>query len=252
MLSKNRIKELNRLSQKKYRNEMGVFVAEGNKLVPELLGQFPCRLLVTTAMGRQLLPEKLPPINEFEEVTDNELKKISQLTTPQQLFAVFEQPVLQLDKARLSEQLILALDGIQDPGNMGTILRIADWFGIETVLCSKNCVEVFSPKTVQASMGAVARVKAYTVCLPDFLENQKQRMSIYGTFLSGKSIYEETLTPNGIIVMGSEGKGISPEVERHITHRLLIPSFPASRVTSESLNVGVATAVVCSEFRRIS
>ncbi len=250
MLSKNRIKELNRLSQKKYRNEMGVFVAEGNKLVPELLGQFPCLLLAATEAGRQFLPEKLPPIGEFAEVTEDELKKISQLTTPQQLFAVFEQPFLPFEEAAFSEQLILALDGIQDPGNMGTILRIADWFGIETVLCSENCVEVFSPKTVQASMGAVARVKTYTVSLPGFLEKQKQKMPVYGTFLSGKNIYEETLTPNGIVVMGSEGNGISPEVERHITHRLLIPSFPGTRITSESLNVGVATAVVCSEFRR--
>ncbi|MDR1678325.1 MAG: RNA methyltransferase [Prevotellaceae bacterium] len=250
MLSKNKIKDLTRLSQKKYRDEAGVFVAEGNKLVEELLAVFRCQLLAATPEWLRQNTEKIKKNTEIVEVSPDELKRISQHPAPQQVFAVFEKPDYRLDDENFTQKLTLALDDIQDPGNLGTILRIADWFGIDSVICSLHCADVFNSKTIQASMGAIARVKVFVVDLPEFLSRQKNDLAIIGTFLDGDNIYTETLPANGIIVMGNEGKGISPEVEQHINRRLFIPSFPPERPTSESLNVAVATAVVCAEFRR--
>ncbi len=247
-LSKNKIKELTAYSVKKYRDKDGVFIAEGTKLVNEFLPVFNCKLLAATA---EWIEENKPKAQEVIAVTDNELKKISQLTTPQQVFALFEQPSFVIPANWNSTELSLALDDIQDPGNMGTILRIADWFGISTVFCSEHCVDIFNPKTVQATMGALGRVKVFRVDLPAFLYEQKKKgIPVFGTFLNGATIYGENLSKQGIIVMGNEGKGISAAVEETITNRLFIPHFPADKATSESLNVAVATAIVCSEFRR--
>ena len=147
--------------------------------------------------------------------------------------------------------LILALDGVQDPGNMGTILRIADWFGIREVVCSEHTADCFNPKVVQATMGAIARVRVHYLPLTEWLAQAVQAgVSVYGTFLDGETIYDAPLTTGGIVVMGSEGKGVSAQVAALVTHRLYIPSFPAGVPTSESLNVATATAIVCSEFRR--
>ncbi|HEY5590199.1 MAG TPA: RNA methyltransferase, partial [Paludibacter sp.] len=146
--------------------------------------------------------------------------------------------------------LSLALDDVQDPGNLGTILRIADWFGISDVFCSEYTADAYSPKTVQATMGALARVKIHSVNLAEFLQNCSDILPIYGTLMNGENIYNKTLTQQGIIVMGNEGNGISATIEKFVSERLLIPNFPAGQVTSESLNVGVATALVCGEFRR--
>ena len=145
--------------------------------------------------------------------------------------------------------LSLVLDGVQDPGNVGTIVRIADWYGIQNIFCSYDCADMFNPKTVQATMGSIARVKVIYTDIIAFID-KCNNLPVYGTFLRGKNIYKESLSNNGLIVMGSEGKGISSEVEKLVTDRLFIPNFPTDSKSSESLNVAVATAITCSEFRR--
>ena len=155
--------------------------------------------------------------------------------------AIFEQPVYESDSKVISKSLCLALDNIQDPGNLGTIIRLADWFGIEDIFCSTGTVDVFNPKTVQATMGAIARVKVHYCDLPKLISSLKG-IPVYGTFLDGNIIYSETLSANGLIVMGNEGNGISREVEALINRRLYIPNYPQERETSESLNVAIATA----------
>ena len=171
------------------------------------------------------------------------------MCAPQSVVALFKKPTYQLDYKSLGSQLSLMLDTVQDPGNLGTIIRIADWFGIENVICSKETVDVYNPKVVQATMGALSRVRVHYLDLEKMLQDLKG-VPVFGTFLEGDDIYEETLPPSGIIVMGNEGNGISSNVKKYVDRKLYIPNFPQSRDTSESLNVAVATAIVCSEFRR--
>lgn len=234
---------------KKIRKEEGVFVAEGHKLVGDLIGYFHCRLLV--ALPSWL--EKNPSIkaDEIIEVTTDELSRVSLLKTPQDVLAVFEQPHYDISSDVVTHSLCLALDDVQDPGNLGTIIRLADWFGIEHIFCSQGTVDVYNPKVVQATMGALARVKLH-YCNLSSLITSMSNIPIYGTFLDGNNIYGETLSNNGLIVMGNEGNGVSKEVAQLINKRLYIPSYPPTRETSESLNVAIATAVVCAEFRRRS
>ena len=163
--------------------------------------------------------------------------------------AVFVQPSYDLNPEVIKSSLCLALDDVQDPGNLGTIIRLADWFGIEHLFCSVGTADVYNPKTVQATMGALARVKVHYCSLPQLIGGLTDT-PVYGTFLNGNIIYAEPLSAHGLIVMGNEGKGVSPEVERMINRKLYIPNYPQERETSESLNVAIATAVVCSEFRR--
>ena len=248
MLSKNKIKQITSLSQKKYRDESGLFVAEGTKLIIDLSSSFHCSTLVATS-GWIKENGKINA-DEVIEVEADELKKISNQKTPQGVLAVFQKPEHDWKQDDLHQKLSLALDDVQDPGNLGTIIRIADWFGITDIFCSEHCADAFSPKTVQATMGALSRVRVHTVNLQDFLKFCSGKLPVYGTFMNGENIYDKTLTTNGIIVMGNEGNGISSEIEKLVTKRLLIPNFPAGQVTSESLNVGVATALVCAEFRR--
>lgn len=248
MLSKPKIKLINSLLQKKQRDELGLFVAEGPKLVLDLLPSFKCKMLMATEDWLKNHPEIRA--EEMVGLQAEEFNKISNLKTPQGVFAVFEKPIHNWSVDLLSENLSLALDDVQDPGNLGTILRIADWFGIRDVFCSEHCADSFSPKTVQASMGALARVRVHVVNLTDFLIQCKKSIPIYGTFLDGSDIYAESLSKNGIVVMGNEGNGISTEIEQIINRKLLIPSFPLGVPSSESLNVGVATALICGEFRR--
>jgi TrmH family RNA methyltransferase len=248
MLSKNKIKLITSLSQKKFRDELGLFVAEGTKIVIDLVSSFQCATLIATKEWFDNHPKI--EATELIEVDENELLKISNQKSPQGVFAVFHKPVNDWNSTQIISNLSLALDDIQDPGNLGTILRIADWFGINNVFCSEFCADVFSPKTVQATMGAMARVKVHSLKLADFLEDIKSELPIYGTFMNGENIYSKTLTQHGIIVMGNEGNGISTEIEKLVAERLFIPNFPMGQPTSESLNVGVATALVCGEFRR--
>ena len=247
MLSKNKIKYIRSLELKKNRKEEKVFVAEGHKLVDDLMGHFPCRLLTGTAEWFSSHPGC--HADEVIEVGQEELSRVSLQKTPQEVLAIFEQPVYELDSKVISKSLCLALDNIQDPGNLGTIIRLADWFGVEDIFCSTGTVDVFNPKTVQATMGAIARVKVHYCDLPKLISSLKG-IPVYGTFLDGNIIYSETLSANGLIVMGNEGNGISREVEALINRRLYIPNYPQERETSESLNVAIATAVVCAEFRR--
>jgi len=150
------------------------------------------------------------------------------------------------------EHLCIALDGVQDPGNLGTIIRIADWFGIDTIICSQTTADAYSPKVVQATMGSISRVKVFYTDLTEFLRELDRDIPIYGTLLDGENIYNSQLSANGIIVMGNEGNGISPAIRELVSHRLLIPSYPLERDTAESLNVAIATAITVAEFRRIA
>ena len=247
MLSKQEIKKIRSLDLKKFRKEYNLFLAEGEKQVEEISTVFPCQLLVATKDWLSRHPNI--HASETIEVTNEELSRISLLKTPKDVLAVFEQPVYDVNSIVLSEQLAIAADGIQDPGNLGTIVRLADWFGIEHVICSTDTADIFNPKTVQATMGAVARVKVHYVSLPEYLSNLSN-VPVYGTFLEGENIYTQELSSSGIIVLGNEGQGIRPEVSKYITKRLYIPNYPQGRKTSESLNVAGAGAVICSEFRR--
>ena len=246
-ISKNRMKYIRSLEQKKNRREDGVFVAEGPKLTGDLLGHFHCRYIAATASWMEVHPDI--ETDEKDIATPEELQRASLLKTPQDVIAIFEQRREQTDVQVIKSQLCLALDEVQDPGNLGTIIRIADWFGIEHIFCSQGTADVYNPKVVQATMGALARVHVHYVNLSELIDSLPD-IPVYGTFLDGTNIYEQELSQTGIIVMGNEGNGISPEVRKQINRRLYIPNYPANRPTSESLNVAVATAITCAEFRR--
>lgn len=246
-LSKNRIKYIRSLELKKNRKAESVFLAEGPKLVGDLLGHFQCRFLIATA--EWLAENRQLPVKDVTEVSEEELSRASLLKTPQQVLAVFEQPDDVMDISVISRSLCLALDDVQDPGNLGTIIRLADWFGIEHIFCSPNTVDVYSPKTIQATMGGIARVKLHYTLLPELIRSVGD-IPVYGTFLDGENMYSQPLSAHGLIVMGNEGNGIGKEVEQLINRKLYIPNYPSDRETSESLNVAIATAVVCAEFRR--
>lgn len=248
-LSKNKIKYIQSLKDKKGREEHGTFVVEGDKMVAELSGFSKCQLLIATPDFIQKNRIQEDNIEETIEVSKSELAKASFLKNPQQALAVFYQPQYTLSTNQLKDQLVLALDCIQDPGNLGTIIRLADWYGIENIICSMDTVDVYNPKVVQATMGALARVKVHYVDLVEYLKNI-HGVSLYGTFLDGNNMYQQELSETGIIVMGNEGNGISPQIEALITNRLFIPNYPQERETSESLNVAIATAIICTEFRR--
>ena len=249
MLSKNDIKNIKSLELKKFRDEKRLFVAEGHKLVGELLGVFKCVLLVAT--DEWLGSRKRIPAERIESVNADELKRASLLRSPQDVLGVFCMPDDHSTvKEAAAKNLVLALDDVQDPGNLGTIMRIADWFGIKDIFCSKATADIFNPKAVQATMGAVARVKIHYTDLAKELSALPSSIPVYGTFLEGDIIYDTQLSANGVIIMGNEGNGISKEVGKTVSRKLYIPNWPAGAATSESLNVAIATAIVCSEFRR--
>lgn len=243
-ISKAQIKLVRSLQQKKYRDESGLFVAEGAKCVDELRKSF----------------ELVHLYREGENATRTEIEQMSGLRTPQGVIGVFrkksyseavlQQSGLTAERSYSPEDgLVLALDGIQDPGNLGTIIRTCDWFGVHDIVCSLDTADCYNPKVVQATMGALARVRVHYVDLPAWL--QEQSCPIIGTLLEGKDMYENPLPKEGIIVMGNEGNGISQEVRSLITHPVRIPSYPKNAETSESLNVSIATAIVLAEFRRL-
>ena len=247
MLSKNKIRFIRSLDTKKVREEEDCFLAEGNKLVNDTIRYFDCRLLVAT---EQWL-EQHPDIRSRETITatKEEIRKCSLLKNPQEVIAVYRKPEHPIEIEALKGCLVLALDTVQDPGNLGTIVRIADWFGIRDIVCSETCADIYNPKTVQATMGALARVRVHYTSLADFLR-QIHPSPVYGTFLEGNDIYREELSPNGVIVMGNEGNGISEEIKPFVERKLYIPNYPPGTETSESLNVAIATAITCAEFRR--
>ena len=249
MISKNQLKYIRQLEQKKYRRREGVFVAEGTKVVGDLLQRYRPKAVFATADWQA--PAGITP----QLVTDDELRRISFLQHPQQVLALFPLPVssqpstVNSKPSTPNSDLSLALDGVQDPGNLGTIIRIADWFGISTIICSEDTVDAWNPKVVQATMGSIARVNIIYLNLPDFLDTLPADFPVYGTFLDGDNIYTQELTPNGLIIMGNEGNGISEAVRSKVNRRLLIPDFHQGP-TADSLNVAIATAITCSEFRR--
>ena len=248
MLSKNKIKLIRSLEQKKRRREEGLFVAEGPKVVGDLLeAGYKAKLLVCT---NQYFSKRHLAAEEVIEVSDDELRKVSFLQHPQDVLGVFEIPNTSALHTPAPQSLCIALDGVQDPGNLGTIIRIADWFGINQIFCSTDTADAFNPKTVQATMGSIARVIITYTDLRQFFDTLPAGIPVYGTLLDGKNIYEEELTEGGIIVMGNEGNGISEEIRQRINRRLLIPNYPQGRKTADSLNVAIATAITCNEFRR--
>ena len=233
MLTNAEIKRIKSLKEKKYRDEYGQFAVEGEKLVEEAL----CSGFKVSAVYRT------------EEVGEEAMSRMTQLNTPSPVLAVVEKP-----KPRglvLQRNLYLGLDSVRDPGNMGTIIRLADWFGISTVFASQDCVEVFNPKVVQASMGSIFRVDVVYCDLEDICRRFRTAdMPVYGTFLNGDNIYDQTLADEGLIIMGNESNGVSPEVAALVSTRLYIPSFAISGRGAESLNVATACAISLSELRR--
>lgn len=243
MISKNQLKYIRQLEQKKYRRREGLFVAEGTKVVGDLLQRYRPEAVFATADWQA--PAGITP----QLVTDDELRRISFLQHPQQVLALFPLPSVNSLPSSVNSELSLALDGVQDPGNLGTIIRIADWFGISTIICSEDTVDAWNPKVVQATMGSIARVNIIYINLPEFLDSLPADFPVYGTFLDGDNIYTQELTREGLIIMGNEGNGISDAVRAKVNRRLLIPDFHQGE-TADSLNVAIATAITCSEFRR--
>ena len=240
MITRAEILDIKSLATKQGREELGAFIAEGEKLVGEIRN--------SSLRIRRILQTK-PIFDEGEVISTKEMERISQLKTANSVLAVVELPHHSLAKVKPVKSLVLALDRVQNPGNLGTIIRLADWFGISDIVCSEDTADCFNPKVVQATMGAILRVRVHYTNLSQWLTNQKNT-KIYGTFLEGENIYSAELGKAGVIVMGNEGQGISAEVAERVSHKLLIPPYPADRCGSESLNVAVATAVICSEFRR--
>jgi len=246
MVSKNQMKLVKSLQQKKYRNQHGLFVVEGIKLVRELLysDYKPYRLFTTDVSVFDVQD------GSVDAVTDAELRKMSGLTTPNTVVGVFEIP--KVGKIDFSDW-ILAVDDVRDPGNLGTIIRLCDWFGIEHLICSENTVDCYNPKTLQATMGSIARVQVGYTVLEDFL--RKTDFPVFGAFMEGRAVYEVELPEKGILVMGNEANGISSEVQALVSEKICIPkpAYPKTRFgknSAESLNVATATAILLNEIRR--
>lgn len=249
MISKNQIKHIQSLHSKKNRELEGLFIIEGIKLVSEFIGHHKfCvkELFATTEFINKYETILVDNHITYSEINEEELKKISLQTNPNQVLAIVKEATQELNVALLHASITLYLDDIRDPGNLGTIIRIADWFGIKQIICSPNCTELYNPKTLQATMGAVLRVNVVTLDFETLLPEIKD-LPIYGAVLEGKNIYTSQLK-NGIIVIGNEASGISNEVLKHITHLITIPA--ANSNGSESLNAANACAIICSEFHR--
>ena len=252
MLSKNTIKLISSLHQKKFRKKEGLFIAEGEKVCRELIhsGWTIAGVYLTDAFRKEKYFRWVKKLNA-ETISEKDFEKISALTTSPEILVVAKIPERQFDITAVSGKLSLVLDQIKDPGNLGTILRIADWFGIENVICSENCADAYNPKTVQASMGSLFRVNVFYEDLTEVLKAAaQQKLKIYGTLLDGENIYATTLSSEGMIVIGNESNGIGDHLLPLINNRISIPSFSGTEYKAESLNAAMASAIVCSEFRR--
>lgn len=251
MLSKQITKIVQNLEKKKFREKYNLFKIEGEKLVSELLhSSFTIHSILAYSNWIERHRPLLSDIN-VTEIEEREMSLLSNFQSLPEVIALAKIPEYGYQEAEIREKLSLVLNGIQDPGNLGTILRVADWFGIRNVFCDHNCAGIYNPKCVQASMGAIFRVKThYTELVPLVQKMKSSTFPIYGTFLSGKSIYDTPLTSQGFIVMGNEGKGISTAIEELTTCKLTIPHFAPTEHATESLNVGVATGIILSEFKR--
>ena len=270
MISKNQIKYVRQLEQKKFRKAENLFIAEGHKVVGDLLAAgFRPKQIYATADWQSPVASV-----EVTQVTNDELQRLSLLQHPQQVLALFPIPdssgefairqhnnngICNAKTSNLKsplgsaawqrQEFSILLDNVQDPGNLGTIIRVADWFGIDTIFCSPGTVDAWNPKVVQATMGSIARVHIVYIEPDELFDALPADYPIYGTFLDGQNIYTQQLSSHGLIVMGNEGNGISDAVRARVTHKLLIPDFHQGD-TADSLNVAIATAITCSEFRR--
>ncbi len=237
MISKSEIKSITQLQQKKYRDSRNLFSAEGPKVIKELQAEgLKLHSFFSTeiAKGTQ---------TNHRHITPQQLKKISSLKAANTSLAVFEKPTL---KKIEDTGLIIALDAVRDPGNLGTIIRLCDWFGVTQLVCSEDTADCYNPKVIQATMGSIARVAVHYVSLAEMLQNSK--LPVFGAFMDGKNVYKRTLPQEGIIVMGNEANGVSAEISALISEKISIPQFGS--VTTESLNVATATAILLSEFKR--
>jgi len=249
MITASTIKQVKSLQQKKYRREYGLFVVEGQRMFSEIIES---DLKIRDIYGlTSFINESKDYENRVTEVTKKEMSRMSGLVTPSPVLAVVEIPNNSFTLKAIQNNVSIALDDIQDPGNLGTIIRLASWFGIEFIFCSYGTAEAFSPKVVQASMGALTNVKVIYTDLESFVNDAtKAKIPVFSTCLDGEEIYNASLPANGLIVFGNEGKGISNSLSNRIKRKLTIPRFSETTTGSESLNVAVAAAIVCSEFKR--
>ena len=256
MISKNKIKLIRFLGTRKYREEYGLFVAEGDKIVSDLLraGGWKVRYL----FGKREWLRKLPPreregVEEITEISYEELRRISYMKSPHNVLAVALLPRWPVPVPPPGEELALALENIQDPGNLGTIIRTANWFGIRHIYCSPGSVDVFNPKVVQASMGAFIHTSVHYTPLDNLIgETLAAGLPVYGTFLEGEPLFEAPLSDKGLIVFGNESKGISPSLTPLIPRKITIPPYPDKKTATNSLNISSSTAIICAEVRRRS
>lgn len=255
MISKNKVKFIISLQRKKTRDEEGLYIIEGDKLVREFLAaEVPVHTLVAKPEFLSSLQEnQLKLVTAVEDVSFEDLKLISTLKTPHNALAIVPIPKRELNTTDTLKGLCVALDCIQDPGNFGTIIRAAGWFGIKNIVCSPDSVDVYNPKVIQASMGALLHVSVYYYDLKNLLETAAAAdIPVYGTLLEGESIYNHKLGNIGIILLGNESKGISASLSPFITDTIMIPKFSASKPGMDSLNVGMAASIIFSEFLRKS
>lgn len=259
MISRNQIKYIRSLSRKKNRIINKEFIAEGEKIVRELISQKPDTSKYTWKIKKIFAyPEWLNNLPDgiqtkhlnVQELKPGELDRISSLKTPNLVLAIIEIKNSGIIFSEINNSISLYLDDIQDPGNLGAIIRISDWFGIKNIICSENSVDIYNPKVIQASMGSFCRVNVFYYNISSFISKIDNTLHVYGTFLEGENIYTTNLSPHGIIVLGNESKGISQELEKFINQKLYIPAFPSVNKETNSLNVSSAAAIICSEFRR--
>ena len=240
MLSKNQLKFIRSLKKKKFRQTHQLFLAEGIKVVEELISSSikVHQLYATESYSNSLKSD------DIQLISEKELRLVSDFSSPNQILGIFEIPA---SKDLVQQGITLVLDEINDPGNLGTIIRLCDWFGVSQLICSENTVDCYNQKVVQSSMGSLARVSVNYVDIVDYLTNEKR--TVYGTFLKGENIYTSKLGKNAVIVLGNEANGISSEIEQLVHKKITIPQFGEQQNT-ESLNVAMSTAITLSEFKR--
>lgn len=248
ILTKNNIKFVKSLDTRKWRRKEKVFKAEGTKCVLDTLGHFRLKALFATT--EWIASHEFIDDGAIIACKKADIVEMSGLSTPSDVIALYDQPEYDFKTVDANSDLIIALDTIQDPGNLGTIIRVADWFGINDIICSLETADCFSPKTIQSTMGSISRVRLHYGNLTEMIDSLNAD-NIYGTFLDGKPICDCDLRSTGIIVIGNEGNGISRDVEAKVTQRLLIPSYPPGESRGESLNAAIATAITVAKFRGI-
>ena len=253
MLSKAEIKRLSRYKQSKFRNQDNLFVVEGEKMLLELL-ESEYDIQAIYAIGQWIEKNKAiiqtkDIANRTIEISEDDLERISLLSTPNQVYSLVKIPQEEISK--LQKGLTIVLDGIKDPGNLGTIIRLADWYAIENIICSEDCVDVYNPKTVQSTMGSIFRVKVKYLDLQEYLQSLPSNHAIYGSIVEGgENIYTKHFQEDSILIIGSESHGISPEIQQYVNHKITIPRFRTDN-KPESLNASIATAIMISEIKRI-